>query len=287
MKHIHVGLLTMGAVAIIGLLAVVFAARPVVISPPPTETGASPSDLQCNVKIPGGWAQCGSQASSCKNCHEIKGEDSVNAIGDWHVSHAFGDFCEFCHGGNVQATDKAAAHQGLVQPLGDLQANCSSCHADDYQARAETYAKTLGVTIAVGNNETSDQLTGSAASSAPTLQQPSAPPQTSGQPAPVATPTSSQIVDYVAQYRTERPTPLSAGTIVTSLLLGLTVVGGGSFVYWNERRLRSMPRSPLSQAATADERSQELARLLPILRTLDAPTLRALHTLLSKRRHDN
>ena len=118
-----------------------------VIGPLDPNARVQPEDLKCNVKVGWGLAQCGSQASSCKNCHEVKGEDSVNAKGDWHVSHAFGDFCEFCHGGNVQATDEAAAHQGLVQPLDDVKTNCSSCHADDYQAKAETYAKTLGVTL--------------------------------------------------------------------------------------------------------------------------------------------
>ena len=73
--------------------------------------------LQCGIKVANGLAQCGSAASSCKNCHEVKGEDAVNAKGDWHTQHAFGDFCEFCHAGNVQAADKTAAHQGLVANL--------------------------------------------------------------------------------------------------------------------------------------------------------------------------
>ena len=43
-------------------------------------------------------AQCGSQASSCKNCHEVQGQDPVNSDGTgWHQSHAFGDFCYICH----------------------------------------------------------------------------------------------------------------------------------------------------------------------------------------------
>ena len=245
-----------------------------------------PVNLRCDIKIPGGLAQCGSQASSCKNCHEVKGEDSVNAKGDWHVSHAFGDFCEFCHGGNVQATDKGAAHQGMVQPLGDVKTNCSSCHADNYQAKAETYAKTLGVTIGIGSGSP-QAPTGSSAPSESAPQQPTAPqqpaaPQAGVQPAP--TPTSNQITDYVAQYRAERPLPPSAGTIITSLFLGLTVVGGGSFVLWNERRLRSRPRSMASgtMAPATDERFQELGQLLPILEKMDAETLRALRTILSK-----
>jgi hypothetical protein len=65
-------------------------------------------------------------------------------------------------------------------------------------------------------------------------------------------------------------------------LLGLTVVGGGSFMYWNEKRLRSMPR-PTASETPADEQSQEIAHLLPILKKMDVETLRALRTILTKR----
>ena len=243
--------------------------------------------LQCGAKIPGGLAQCGSQASSCKNCHEVKGEDTVNAKGDWHIAHAFGDFCEFCHGGNVQATDEAAAHQGLVAPLDDVKANCSSCHAADYPTKAEPYAKALGVTIGIGGSPQAP--TGSSTPSTPVPQQPAQQPA-SAQPSPAqpvaATPTSNQVVDYVAQYQAEHPKPLSAGTLITGLLLGLTVVGGGSFVAWNEKRLRLMPRRSASAATVTatDERTQELAQILPMLEKMDAQTLRALRTILSNRR---
>jgi hypothetical protein len=96
-------------------------------------------------------AQCGSSASSCKNCHEVNASYPVNASGDWHVSHAFGDFCAFCHAGNVQATDKDAAHVGMIYPLADPKGSCASCHAQDYEAKAQLYATTLGTTIGVSN----------------------------------------------------------------------------------------------------------------------------------------
>src|SRR5512142_3140512 len=96
-------------------------------------------------------AQCGSQASSCKNCHEVQGKDPVNSDGTgWHQSHAFGDFCYICHGGNNQATDKDAAHTGMVAPMSDVQAACAQCHPDDLQARAEVYASALGVQVQTG-----------------------------------------------------------------------------------------------------------------------------------------
>jgi hypothetical protein len=239
-----------------------------------------PQDLQCNVKVGWGLAQCGSQASSCKNCHEVKGEDPVNSNGEWHTAHAFGDFCEFCHGGNVQATDEATAHQGLVAPLDDIKTNCSSCHADDYQTRAKTYATALGVTIGASDGGSTPPPADSAASSNTATQ----PTQQVAQqaPAPAATPTYAEVTDYVAAYRAANPLPPSTGTIFTGLMLGLTVVGGGAFVYWNEKRLRSMPR-PAPGEAPLDEQAQEIANLQPILKKLDTESLRALRTLLSKR----
>jgi hypothetical protein len=248
-------------------------------------TAQHPINLQCGLKVPNGLAQCGSQASSCKNCHEVKGADPVNAKGDWHTQHAFGDFCEFCHGGNVQSTDKATAHQGMVQPLADVKTNCSSCHAADYQVKAQTYATTLGITLGSGTSGSSQPPINPAAPSVPATQQPSQAATSQAVVQPAATPTSSQVVDYVAQYRVDHPLMPSTGTVLTGLFLALTVAGGGSFVFWNEKRLRSLPKVE-SSAAPADERSAELAQLQPILKTLDVPTLRALRTILTNRRRD-
>lgn len=84
-------------------------------------------------------AACGASASSCKNCHEIKGEKKVNSTGDYHTQHAFGDFCVFCHSGNTAATDKAGAHEGMVSPTADLEKSCAACHPDDFEKRAAGY----------------------------------------------------------------------------------------------------------------------------------------------------
>ncbi|MBE2196995.1 MAG: hypothetical protein IAE79_00195, partial [Anaerolinea sp.] len=98
-------------------------------------------------------AQCGSSASSCRNCHEVQGEDPVNTDGtNWHEAHAFGDFCEFCHAGNVQATDKETAHVGMEAPLDNVQVSCGNCHAADLAARADVYAVALGVEIGGGGS---------------------------------------------------------------------------------------------------------------------------------------
>jgi len=252
-----------------------------------TEAGlASPGSrdlrLQCNIKVAGGLAQCGSQKSSCKNCHEVKGEDPVNTQGDWHTQHAFGDFCEFCHGGNVQAIEKDAAHQGLIEPLGDVEANCSSCH-DDYQALTGTYAAALGTTIGAGGG--SSQL-------------PSGPePTPTPQPAPdtsAGAPSGGETVDYVAQYTTGSAAPISTGNVIVGALLVLTVAGGGAFIYWNKKRLQNTERGvqitdaepkPSEIAIPKSEiegaLSPELAKLLPVLQSLDPRTVRALRVILS------
>jgi len=310
-----------GAIALAAMLAVAFAPRAAsttralsptalaVISAPNATAHVSPFDLQCNVKIPGGLTQCGSQASSCKNCHEVKGEDSVNAKGDWHVSHAFGDFCEFCHGGNVQAADKAAAHEGLVAPLGDIKTNCSSCHADDLQTRAEKYATALGVKI---GDTGAGGASGGAATTSTTTTQPTTKPAASAQPAPQTAPqaapppaqkpaaaVTNQVVDYT------KPAGISTGNLVVGLLLVITVVAGGAFVFWNENRLKKLAakvsaeyvtnETDQAQVVLADlaaelknqpigEIKPELAKLLPTLQQLDPRTLRALRIILSDRK---
>ncbi len=308
MKQNHV-VIVAGVVIAVTLFALTVVARPAAtvqsdqtaVSNSVVHTASvSPFDLQCTAKFPGGFAQCGSQASSCKSCHEVNGEMPVNATGEWHVSHAFGDFCEFCHAGNVQATDKAAAHEGLVQPLDDVKLNCSSCHAQDYQAKAEVYATALGVTI--GGSGGAAQPPAGAATTAETTPQPAAEPaaepaaQPVAEPAqqtapqPVAAPAlpklaSDEVVDYVAQYKAEQPQPLNTGSAVTGLLLAAVVALGAIFVIWNERRQHARQQraaASLQAIMSNDERAQEMKQLLPVLEKLDTQALRGLRTFLSK-----
>ncbi|MCB9564977.1 MAG: hypothetical protein H6708_31720 [Kofleriaceae bacterium] len=72
---------------------------------------------------------CGGQRSTCRACHEERGERPVERDGSpWHGDHAFGDFCARCHGGDATATRRDAAHVGLAAPL--TEAACADCHAD-------------------------------------------------------------------------------------------------------------------------------------------------------------
>lgn len=182
-------------------------------------------------------AQCGSQASSCKNCHEVQGQDPVNSDGTgWHQSHAFGDFCYICHAGNQQATDKDAAHQGMVDPLSDVQASCQQCHVSDYQERAQVYATALGVTLGSGSTAptsgTSDAApTSTDATSATAVSSPSS------QSCNEVVVDDPNTINYTQSYDEivlgKKPT--NWGNTILLGLVGLTLVGGGSLVVTHEK----------------------------------------------------
>ena len=182
-------------------------------------------------------AQCGSQASSCKNCHEVQAAAPVNNDGtDWHQSHAFGDFCEFCHAGNVQAPEMDAAHMGMVPPLSDVKASCSTCHADDLMEMAEVYAVTLGVEVGAAGGAAASAGADSAADGAAEA--------TSAQPVAATAVTFTpemdindpNVIDYVQRYEeiVLGIHPTNWGNVILTVLIGAVVVGGGAFVVKNE-----------------------------------------------------
>ena len=182
-------------------------------------------------------AQCGSSASSCKNCHEVQGELPVNTNGDaWHTSHAFGDFCYICHAGNQQVTDKVESHTGMVAPLSDIKASCMQCHPDDLQDRAQVYASELGVEIGgdeplVQNNIPAE---GGTAYDTQSL---------------VNSPASTEIdfndpnlVNYVQNYEQVvlGKFPTNWGNVILLVIIGFLLIGGGGFVIINEKLVKSV-----------------------------------------------
>ena len=166
-------------------------------------------------------AQCGTQASSCKNCHEVQAKDPVNTNGAWHTDHAFGDFCEFCHAGNVTAADESLAHQGMVAWNADVKASCASCHASDYEARAQGYATTLGV-------ELNTDAGGAAAASSGTA--------TSATSA--CAPMGGEEIDYNLLYAETlaRPPLVSnwGNLILGAMILGVGVIFAGTAWSWED-----------------------------------------------------
>ena len=232
-------------------------------------------------------AQCGSQASSCKNCHEVQGQDPVSANGDWHIQHAFGDFCEFCHAGNVTATDKDAAHTGMVSPMSDIKASCQQCHAADLTEKAQVYATTLGITLDSGG--------GGATPAAPTNT-----PTDGGSTGDSGSPTTAQIaisapignqpaiddpnvVDYAQLYDeiVLGKRPVNWGNVILSALIGLILVGGGGFVIVNEK----LVNVSFGDTKTVEkEYPAEVVDMLPAIAGLKSRTRKSLKNILDNSR---
>ncbi len=219
-------------------------------------------------------AQCGSSASSCKNCHEVQGTLSVNQDGTgWHQSHAFGDFCYLCHAGNNQATDKAEAHTGMVAPLSDINASCQQCHVDDLQERAQVYAVALGIEIGSGT-------TPGETSTDPVVSEP-----TTSEPAAGVALTNDlvvddpNLVDYTQRYNeiVLGKRPVNWGNVILIAMIGMLALGGGGFVLKNEKLVN------ISFGETRNvegEYPADVVELLPALTSLKPPSRKSLRKIL-------
>ena len=239
-------------------------------------------------------AQCGSQASSCKNCHEVQGQDPVNNDGkSWHTAHAFGDFCYACHGGNNTSTDKAAAHTGMVAPLADVKTACQSCHPNDLEARVKVYSDVLGVPASSAAGPT-PAATGAVPAATPTSLPASAGSNagTSAGGGTLIDTSSTNVIDYNQQYETSvlGRRLINWGDVIVGLLIIVILAGGGTYVYWNERKLRGLPfrkaaAKPAGSLATVEipvveGYSPEVTALLPQIAKLSPVGLHALKRLL-------
>jgi len=232
---------------------------------------------QCGSRPSSALAQCGSQISSCKNCHEVQAKDPVNNDGKpWHTSHAFGDFCYICHGGNQQAADEVAAHAGLVPPLSDVKASCQSCHPNDLDARVQVYASALGVTAGTTANPPSASTPTVAPAAATTV---ATQPVAAALPAPASN--NPDLVNYVQRYNENvlGQYPTNWGNVIALVLIGGMVLGGGVFILHREGWVRVSFREmkPIEKEYPSDvvELASEIAQLKPAARN-------SLHRLLGK-----
>jgi hypothetical protein len=230
-------------------------------------------------------AQCGSQASSCKNCHETQGEDSVNSDGTaWHSQHAQIDACVSCHAGNPQSTDKTTSHNGMVPWNSDVKAGCASCHPDDYLQLAQVYATTLGVTLGeagtapISGTPEPTEVTTATVGTAPT-----------GGGIVISEPGT---IDYVQQYNETvlGEHPINWGNVIVVLIILFILFAGGAFVYWNERRRRGLKGFFSSKAVKTPAEgniplvegySSEVTALLPLIARLNPVGLHALKHILA------
>ncbi len=239
-------------------------------------------------------AQCGSQASSCKNCHETQAQDPVNNDGTaWHTQHAQIDACVSCHAGNPQSTDKTQAHTGMVTWYSDIKAGCASCHPNDYAPLAQEYATTLGVTIGAAGGPTQAAVMPEATSVTTTTMETL---PTGGGGGIVVS--GSGSIDYVQQYQETvlGEHPINWGNVILGLIILALLLGGGAFIYWNERRRRGLKgffgsqavQSPVEgQIPVVEGYSSEVTELLPLIAKLNPVGLHALKRILANPEQSN
>lgn len=250
--------------------------------------------LMIVVWVPAASAQCGSQASSCKNCHEVQAQDPVNNDGTgWHESHAFGDFCYICHAGNQAATDKDAAHEGMEAPMADIKASCQSCHPGDLEERAAVYAKVLGVET--GGNAPDQALATLAATPIISEATEAAPVSSGAAGNAVPTETASacpvtdtqlavndpNLVDFATHYNRVvlGETPVNWGNVALVGLIGAVVLGGGGFVVINETRLS---RGAGKTERVEGEYPPDVIDMLPALTNLKSQSRNSLRRILNQ-----
>lgn len=239
-------------------------------------------------------AQCGTQASSCRNCHEVQAQAPVNTEGAWHIDHAFGDFCEFCHAGNVAAREQDPAHEGMVYPLADVEASCSSCHPADTDTIALEYASALGVDIntavaqAAPVAEASDPGEETAEQAAPAAEQ-AAVPESGSAP-------GGAVIDLNARYQARSPgapaSPPNIGNLIlAAMLVGLVGVFGvliwrfeGLGDKWAELRGAVVSAAPTAQDVSSVPQAvdvpESMHALMPVLEKASPATISALSRLL-------
>ena len=226
-------------------------------------------------------AQCGSQASSCKNCHEVQGQLPVNADGTgWHQSHAFGDFCYICHAGNQQAIEEDAAHEGMVTPLNDVKAACQQCHVADLDARAKVYADILGVEI----GSVSATPTAASDDAAEPVSPVSAPIVTSNQCNEIVV-DDPNAVNYVQNYDeiVLGKKPINWGNMILIGMIGGMVLGGGGFVATREKFIKVKFGDTRKVEA---EYPADVVEMLPKIAGLKPGTRKSLTNLLDHKKVD-
>ena len=250
---------------------------------------------QCGSQASSVLAQCGSQISSCKNCHEVQEKKPVNNDGTpWHTSHAFGDFCYICHGGNQQATDETLAHTGMVDPLSDIKASCQSCHPSDYQTKAQVYATKLGVQIGSGSASAatgSSNGTPTATAATATTSPAAASSNTSATPQPISvqqsalSPNSPDLVNYVQRYNENvlGQYPINWGNVILLVMIGALLIGGGALVISREGWVKMSVKMAFKDTKSVEgEYPADVVDMVPQIAKLKPNARKSLRRLLEK-----
>ncbi|MCF7804761.1 MAG: hypothetical protein K9N46_04865 [Candidatus Marinimicrobia bacterium] len=211
------------------------------------------------------YAQCGASLSSCKTCHEVKRAMPVMTKGDWHKDHSFGDFCEFCHGGNTASKVQAEAHEGInMIPVKTPGNTCSSCHPDDYNDRAQTYAEILNVEIDESGGGAEQTASNDVATDAPAEEKSSGESTNIAKSEPVTSvsvPSGGEVVDF-NELLNEDPDehPINTGNaILIVLIIGLSIVFLGMYWGFNRDEIKAKVKKIADETSDADDESQTLS----------------------------
>jgi hypothetical protein len=137
-------------------------------------------------------AQCGAATSTCSTCHD-GGSAAKPGVELWHEDHAFADLCAACHGGRGDASERAAAHEGMIPPLAS-DATCVACHGPASSSLLARYASRAAARRQVADHGPS--------SGGPALDPPRQPPGRHGETVP----------------------NVALGALVAALLAGLVVL---------------------------------------------------------------
>ena len=157
----------------------------------------------------------------------------------------------------------------MVDPLTDIAASCKSCHAADYQAKAQIYATTLGVTIGT-----------SAAAPTQAASQPAASTTPAAAVAPAAAPAVGHlrprtwsIIPSVITKAVLGQKPVNVGNVILIVMIAAMLFGGGYFVLRREgwvsvsfqdtRQIQATKTVQEGYPADVVEMVPELAKLKP------------------------
>ena len=178
-----------------------------------------------------------------------------------------------------------------------MKAACQSCHYEDLDEKAGIYATALGVEVGSGgggSDTSGDSPTGDSAAGgdSATAGESSASSAPSGGTALVVE-NGQDVVDYNRRYEEVAlgKTFVNWGNVTLVVLIVLVAAGGGSFVYYNERKLRGQPLFPARTQPAAGIQpaaelpqvpgySDEVVALLPRIAQLNPVGLHALQRLL-------
>ena len=149
-------------------------------------------------------AQSGLTVSSCRQCHELGGQETFRAGDPWHKDHAFADLCSNCHAGDPTAVDESRAHVGIVDPTKNGGERCGGCHQDTAAA----------LSAYLGRRGSAPERAAKPEPGRPVGKSPS------------------------AKLETRKSSPVNTGLSVSAAAIALL---GGAFVTWDRRRQGGTP----------------------------------------------